>query len=93
MPWQEVRPMDQKIRFISDYLIDYFSFAELCSRFGISRKTGYKWVNRYMSSGSLSDLSRKPHNSPAQTPPEVVESVLHIRERHPSWGPGNFCGV
>lgn len=87
MPWQEVRPMDQKIRFISDYLNEYFTFTELCTRFGISRKTGYKWVSRYLVTGSLNDLSRKPHNSPAQTRSEVVESILKVRDRHPSWGP------
>jgi transposase-like protein len=87
MPWQEVRPMDLKIRFISDYLNEYFTFTELCTRFGISRKTGYKWVSRYLVSGSLNDLSRKPHTSPTQTPLEVVESILKVRVRHPSRGP------
>jgi putative transposase len=51
MPWKEVKPMDQKLRFISDYLKDYFTISELCERYGISRTTGYKWINRYRASG------------------------------------------
>lgn len=47
MPWQETKPMDQKILFIADYLRDTYSHTELCVRYGISRKTGYKWLARY----------------------------------------------
>jgi len=47
MPWKEIRPMDQKILFIADYLRGGYTFKDLCMMYGISRKTGYKWVNRY----------------------------------------------
>ena len=47
MPWKDVRPMDEKVLFIADYLRQVSSFSELCGRYGISRKTGYKWVARY----------------------------------------------
>ena len=52
MPWRKELPMDEKLRFIGDYLNGYFSFTELCDRFGVSRKTGYKWIKRYHESGS-----------------------------------------
>ena len=90
MPWQEVKPMDQRIRFIGDYLHDYFSLSELCSRFGISRTTGYKWIHRYQASGrpdALSDRSRRPHHSPTRISDEIVQLLLAVRDKHPFWGP------
>ena len=51
MPWSEVSPMDQKRFFIKDWQRQTFTFVELCHRYGISRKTGYKWINRYLRQG------------------------------------------
>lgn len=62
------------------------SFSQLCARFGISRKTGYKWLARAVSAEPLSDRSRRPHASPRRTPDEVEAAVLALREQHPSWG-------
>jgi putative transposase len=88
MPWSQTSPMDQKIQFISDYLRGGLAFAELCDHFGISRKTGYKWLDRYLRQGAeaLVDRSRRPRSSPNQTPPAVVNALLEIRQKHPSWG-------
>ncbi len=47
MGWKGVTVMDQRVRFIAEYLKGYFPFNELCFQFSISRKTGYKWVQRY----------------------------------------------
>jgi hypothetical protein len=47
MPWQETDPVDQRERFITDHQHELYSMAELCARYGISRKTGYKWLARY----------------------------------------------
>jgi len=49
MPWQEVCPMDEKVRFIGALRAQEESMTELCERFGISRKTGYKLYRRYHS--------------------------------------------
>jgi len=46
MSWKGVTVMDQRIRFLSDYLEGIYPFNELCRRFEVSRKTGYKWVGR-----------------------------------------------
>ncbi|HWR73276.1 MAG TPA: helix-turn-helix domain-containing protein, partial [Nitrospirota bacterium] len=51
MPWKEVKPMEQKILFIADYLRGGRSFMELCRSYGISRKIGYKWIGRYRDGG------------------------------------------
>ena len=53
MPWEESSPMDQKTQFVSEYLRDTISFTELCDRYGISRKTGYKWIDRYQAEDRL----------------------------------------
>lgn len=62
--------MEEKIRFIGDYLNGVFNFTELCERYRISRKTGYKWVDRYVEDGvdGLKDRSRSPKDSPQKTP-------------------------
>jgi len=88
MPWSETSAMDEKVRFIGDYQRDLQSLSELCERYGISRKTGYKWIDRYQRQGpaGLQDLSRRPHGCLHQTAPEVVEALLEARRRHPRWG-------
>ena len=47
MPWKNERPMDQRVLFVADFMRELYKFSELCSRYGVSRKTGYKWVERY----------------------------------------------
>jgi transposase InsO family protein len=66
-----------------------FSMSELCNEYGISRKTGYKWLGRYEEAGmrGLQDLKRAPHTFPHQTPEEVCAVVRAARKRHPHWGP------
>ncbi len=48
MPWKEVKPMDEKVLFLADYLREKQSFTDLCNNYCISRKTGYKWISRYL---------------------------------------------
>lgn len=88
MPWKEELPMDQKTQFVSEYIRDSLSFTELCLRYHISRKTGYKWIHRYQVQGpaGLVDRSRRPHCSPDQTPEAVRLAIIEARRRHPSWG-------
>jgi len=59
-----------------------------CERYDISRKTGYKWVERYIEDGpgALEDLSRKPRHAPNETDPKIVAEFLELRHKHPSWG-------
>ena len=47
MPWTETCPMDQRVAFIADWLRDEWTMTELAARYQISRKTAYKWVDRY----------------------------------------------
>ena len=88
MPWSQTSPMDQKMQFIADYLREVLDVTELCDLYGISRKTGYKVIDRYLRHGpaGLEDRSRRPHTSPNHTPHEVEQALLEARRRHPSWG-------
>jgi transposase InsO family protein len=64
------------------------TMADLCRRFGVSRKTGYKWKKRYEADGptALVDLSRRPHNAPGAIPQSTRERILEMRQEHPTWG-------
>jgi transposase len=53
MPWMETSPVEQRERFIRDHRLDLYGMTELCARYGISRKTGYKWLTRYDEGGLL----------------------------------------
>lgn len=83
MPWKEVKPMEQKILFIADYVRGGKSFMELCRSYGISRKIGYKWVERYHAEGveGLYERSRKPHLSPQTTPYSICKEIVAIRTK------------
>ncbi|MCA1851979.1 MAG: helix-turn-helix domain-containing protein [Beggiatoa sp.] len=80
--------MDQKTQFIADYLRRSLSITELCQQYGISRKSGYKWIERYAREGppGLGERSRCPHVCPTQTPEAIVQALIEAREHHPSWG-------
>jgi transposase InsO family protein len=80
--------MDERARFIRDWERDDLSFVELCDHYGISRTIGYKWLSRYEAEGveGLKDRSRRPHTSPTRTSAEIVERILDIRRKHPTWG-------
>lgn len=87
MPWQECSTMTLRQEFL--YLASQpgSNFSQLCQRFGISRKTGYKWLQRYQESGAtgLADRSRRPRHSPGRTDPAVEQQVLAIRDQY-GWG-------
>ena len=89
MPWSETTKMRERLRFIDDVERDLFSMTELCQRYGISRVTGYRWLERFAEEGfeGLKDRSRVPARCPHRTDSEVVELLANARERHPSWGP------
>ena len=89
MPWTETEPMTERHKFILAREDGLFSMTDLCERFGISRKTGYKWLDRYREEGveGLQDRSRAPKHCPHRTPETVQELVIETREAHPRWGP------
>jgi putative transposase len=80
--------MDLRTQFIADYLRELTTISELCRQYQISRKTAYKWIDRYSVEGAsgLQDRSRRPHNSPQETAKDKVQQLLEARRRHPTWG-------
>jgi putative transposase len=88
MPWRHASPMDQRIQFMADHLRGGRTITELCDDYGVSRKTGYKWIERYLrhGPGGLEERSRRPRRSPNATADEIVTAILEARRRHPSWG-------
>ena len=92
MPWNETSAMDQRMHFIADYLEDFFPFSELCRRYGISRPTGYKWVQRYVDTGAagLMAQSRRPVRCPHATSSDLVEAILG-RAAHTRRGGPRSC--
>lgn len=89
MPWNETCIMSQRTQFIEDWLSHRFSITELCRRYEIARKAGYKWINRFHSQGmnGMADLSRARHTQAQQTPDWIVEHILDLKVRYPYWGP------
>ena len=89
MPWKEITAMSQRKEFVHLAMTEDVNFRCLCRRFGISAKTGYKWLGRYGEGGeeALRDHSRRPHTSPFRTSPSSIEQVvLAVRQAHPAWG-------
>lgn len=87
MPWQECSTMTLRQEFLALAQQSGANFSQLCDRFGISRKTGYKWRRRYREKGitGLADRSRRPQHSPRRSPPSIEEKVLAVRDQY-GWG-------
>ena len=90
MPWLETEPVNERKRFVLESRAGLFTHASLCEHYGISRKTGYKWLQRYDSEGpdGLRDRSHRPHSCPHATPDYVLEAAFELRRHRPRWGAG-----
>jgi len=88
VPWKETTPMHERAGFICAWKAEVYTMKELCEHFGVSRKTGYKWVKRYRKEDpdSLVDRSRAPHSCPHRTPAEVETEIIRMRIQHARWG-------
>lgn len=91
MPWKETRVEEERLKFIVACLDEEsgWSMSELCDAFGVSRKSGYKWRQRYRMTGldGLRDRVRAPLHHPNATPAELVDKLIAAREQHRFWGP------
>jgi len=87
MPWKE--PMDERERFIAALRSTALGMSDACRIFGVSRKTGYKWLERYKADGpsGLEDRSRAPKVTPWALEDSMQELLVDLRRRHPTWGP------
>ena len=85
MPWERKTVEEQRKEF-AEAAKETKNFSALCREFGITRKTGYKWVERYAENADLSDKSRKPFKIANRTPIETEERIVALRGENPGWG-------
>ena len=95
MPWKETCCMDEKLSFVAECLRGDLAMISLCEDYGISRKTGYKWLGRYRELGAegLVERSRAPRRHGRSMAPEVAEAVVALRRERPHWGPRKLRAV
>jgi len=88
MPWKDVDMMTLRQEFVSLALQEGVNRRALCERFGISPKTGYKWIERFTLEGQigLQDRTRRPLQTPMRAPGPVEDQVVALRHKHPTWG-------
>jgi putative transposase len=89
MGWMETCAVDERMRFVMMVERQEETFAAVCRRFGVSRRTGYKWFARHQALGveGLVDRSRAPLNHPQTVSAAIAERCLMTRRKHPTWGP------
>lgn len=89
MSWMETCCVDQREQFVRDALREHWTMAELCRAYGISRKTGYKWLERYHAEGvaGLDDRSRARRTQAHAAPDDVRRLIIQARRSHRTWGP------
>jgi transposase InsO family protein len=88
MPWKDVNAMEQRIQFITDWLRKTHTVIDLCALYGISRKSGYKWIERYLREGPdwVLDRSHSARVIANKTPLVVEQALMQMRAVHPTWG-------
>src|SRR6266849_4538772 len=89
MPWKASSVLEEKLRFVFEYELGERSMTELCQRYEIARETGYVWLRRYRQAGGagLIEHSRAAHRHSNQTPEDLEQMVLELRQAHMRWGP------
>ena len=88
MAWKECDRVSERLEFLKLATVEGTNFSQLCRRFNVSRKTGYKWLKRFRENGEadLADQCRRPLHSPTKTSAEVERLILEVRQAHPAWG-------
>jgi transposase InsO family protein len=87
MPWKASSVMEERLRFVAR-LLDGEPMTDVCRKFGISRKTGYKIFDRYREHGleALSDRSRRPVRYANQLPQQIESLIVRLKSEKPHWG-------
>lgn len=88
MPWMECSQMSSRLEFVRLAQSSDINFSSLCVSFGISRKTGYKWLQRHAEGGiaALENRSRRPTNSPNRSDSDIESTVVALYLAYPCWG-------
>lgn len=86
MSWETKTVMEQREQFVKEATGGNGTITALCRKYGISRKTGYKWLNRAAEGLQLCDQSRRPNQQPSKTADELEALIVQMRLSHPAWG-------
>lgn len=89
MPWAQIDPMSERLRFVTAARKNKSTFGSLCAAFGVAPKTGYKWIHKFEAAGpaGLQDSSRRPRGNSRAISAEVAERLVELRRAHPTYGP------
>jgi len=87
MPWEERTVRMSRETFVAEVKAGEKSKSQICREYGITRRTGDKWLKRDESGEGLEDRSKAPFHVANKTPPEKESKILAVREAHPAWGP------
>lgn len=95
MPWKETCAVDQRVALLADWLRHEWTMTELAARYGITRKTAYKWVGRYEADGAvgLVERSRAPMHPGRAIGAEARTAILALRGAHPHGGPRKLAAI
>jgi len=95
MPWSQPDLMSIRLEFVAEALARRQSFTALCAQYGLSEKTGYKWLARFRAHGpaGVQDGTHAPTTCPHRTPPAVRDALCACRRAHPTWGPKKLRGL
>jgi len=93
MSWKETCPVTERMQFVLAFQKGEQTLSELCQCFGITRRTGYKWLDRFKQSGALGlqDASRAPRNHPNAVAPEIEERIVECAKYIQGMGRGSCC--
>lgn len=88
MSWQETDKVTLRKEFVLQAIKEGSNISQLCKAYRVSRKTGYKWINRFHECGSkgLIDQPTLPNYSPRKISKAMVKNIIEIRQKHPRWG-------
>lgn len=89
MPWKETNVMNLRQQFVLKAIEKNQTFQALCTEYGISTKTGYKWKERFLAEGlsGLKDLSRRPIKCPTRLSEDIICEIIKIKNMKKHWGP------
>lgn len=85
MPWESKTVEEIRREFVVEAQ-NCINFSALCRKYGITRKTGYKWLERFEQGECMADRNRAPQHKPTKTPKEIEEKILQLRAENPGWG-------
>lgn len=89
MAWEKCNVEQQRLLMVNEFLLNNDSVTNICKKYNISRKTGYKWYERYLQDGEegLKDIPKSPNNHHTLYSKEIFDTSIDLKLKHRKWGP------